>query len=169
MRLSSLIITGFLALTSFASAQIAIEPITPNFRKQVPQQAQPQQAQPRPVGAPPVFNAPRVMPAPQAAPAYQQRPQHHPRPQHQPRPHIGGGGGFFPVPVPVPQYIDRPVYQQPYYVEEPRYYQQPQRYYNDEPTYRPRRARNVCRTIVARDRWGGRHYVKKCRPARRYR
>jgi hypothetical protein len=154
MRFSSLIIAGFLAFTSVASAQIAIESINPNFRKPTPQQAQP-----RPQAAPPVFNAPRV----QAAPMQQHRPQ------HQPRPHVGGGGGFFPVPIPVPQYIDRPVYQQPYYAQEPRYYQQPQRYYDDEPTYRPRRARNVCRTIVARDRWGGRHYVKKCRPARRYR
>jgi hypothetical protein len=167
MRFKSLLAAGIVsvsALFTFANAQDDPKGVIQRMQQQR------QQAQPRPQAAPPVFNAPRIMPQQQAAPAYQPRPQYQPRPEHQQRRHGGGGGGgFFPVPVIVPQYIDRPVYQQPYYSQEPRYYQQPQRFYDDEPTYRPRRVRNACRTILTRDKWGGRHYVKKCRPARRYR
>jgi hypothetical protein len=154
----SALAVGALMISS-ANAQVMDEFFKRNERRQ--HQQQQQGVRPAPAPQPQVQPQPQYRPQPQPQVQYQQPQQYHqPRPHYQPRPQI------FPVIVPQTQYIDRPVYID----EGPRYAPAP-RYYDEQPVYRGRqvrrRASNVCRTIVARDKWGGRHYVKKCRPARR--
>jgi hypothetical protein len=158
------------ALTAMLATTVANAQTPEEWRKRREQQQGGTRPAPQPT--PPVAR-PAPQPQPQVQQPQVQQPQYRQpgppvmreeRRHHVERPHVQQPMFPFPVIIPQTRYIDRPVYVD----EQPRYYAPAPRYYDEQPVYyAPRARRQVCRTIVARDKWGGRHYVKKCRPARR--